>query len=286
MQRRIISAVWTAIAGLLLVSCQTVQVSPKDTPRTFERGGVFVGEKIVERFGIDFAAIRKGADRRAGMEWSAAYTLAKLDELDAKIPAGEKVPVIVYMHGCGGPIPASLRHVDKLTKLGNYIVASPNSFARPRPVVCRAPGDTDFHVMWQSRGWRRAELDYALDQLASHKWVDRRNIFLVGHSQGATAVLDYGGDVSIKGRVAMHGGCEIGQLGDFTDNTRPEEMLLGFHSGRDRWYARFDSGCPLLVARHPNGILIEERHSTSHDLINQQKYWDILADWLRKHTTR
>ncbi len=165
------------------------------------------------------------------MEWAAAYTLAKLDELDAKVTIGETSPLIVYMHGCAGMVPASLRHVDGLTKLGNYIVASPNSFSRDRPVSCRAPGDPDFEVMQSSRGWRRDELAYAMQRLLTHRWVDRSNIFLVGHSHGATTVLDYSGSARIKGQGALHGGCDVGSLLILQDNTRPEEHILGFHSG-------------------------------------------------------
>ena len=276
------------ILGLAaLAGCQTAASYNKaDTPATFERGGVFIGDAVAARLGIDYDAIRAGADRRRGVEWSAAYTLAKLDELDAKAGAGETIPLIVYMHGCAGPVPASLRHVDGLTKLGNYIVASPNSFARPRPVSCRSPGNTDFHVMQDSRSWRRAELAYAMERLLRHTWVDRNNIFLVGHSQGATTVLDYSGPARIKGRVAMHGGCSVGSLTILDDNTRPEEQILGFHSGRDPWYETYQSTCPHVVKRHPNGTLIYAPEDRGHDLVNDKKYWDILASWIRKHTSR
>ncbi|MBG03137.1 MAG: hypothetical protein CMM59_03575 [Rhodospirillaceae bacterium] len=274
---------------LFVAGCQSTDkfnYSAADTPMTFERGGVFIGDNVAERYRIDYDAIRAGADKHQGKEWSAAYTLAKLDELDAKLGPGETVPLIVYMHGCAGIVIPSLRHVDALTKLGDYIVASPNSFARPRPVSCRSAGDTDFQVMQDSRSWRRAELAYAMNELLTHSWVDRNNIFLIGHSQGGTTVLDYSGPARIKGRVTMHGGCSVGSLTILEDNTRPDEQILGFHSGEDPWYQNYQSGCPHVVKRHPNGTLIYESDDNTHDLVAKKKYWEILAAWIRKHTDR
>ena len=75
-------------AIIFVAGCQSTDkfnYSATDTPMTFERGGVFIGDNVAERYRINYDAIRAGADKHQGKEWSAAYTLAKLDELNAKL---------------------------------------------------------------------------------------------------------------------------------------------------------------------------------------------------------
>ena len=79
-----------------------------------------------------------------------------------------------------------------LTAAG-YAVAAPTSFAREyRPPNCDPATHTGGLAM-EAMDMRLEELEYALTQLRTASWVDQRNLFLMGHSEGGITVARWGG---------------------------------------------------------------------------------------------
>lgn len=96
---------------------------------------------------------------------------------EKKLKPGVKVPVVLYLHGCGG-IHEGYQYQRLLLAQG-YAVFMPDSFKRPGRRKCREEG-----TLWQRVRMRTEELEYALDRIRELPWVDQKRIILMGHSEG------------------------------------------------------------------------------------------------------
>jgi poly(3-hydroxybutyrate) depolymerase len=122
----------------------------------------------------------------------------------SKVPAMERpLPTVLYLHGCTG---FDYSHdgtmggwAQTLTTAG-YAVAMPTSFAREyRPRSCDQTTHTSGLAM-EVMDMRLEELECALKQLRTSSWVDQRNLFLMGHSEGGITVARWSG-VGFNGHI-------------------------------------------------------------------------------------
>ena len=98
----------------------------------------------------------------------------------------QPLPVVLLIHGCAG-IQRTESSWAGFLKGEGYIVVEPDSFARSRPISC----DPRTHRAGLFPGvatYRQDEVTYALAQLRKAPWADQRNLFLMGHSEGAVVV--------------------------------------------------------------------------------------------------
>jgi dienelactone hydrolase len=117
----------------------------------------------------------------------------RMYEIDFKTYAAEQegqkpLPAVVFLHGCEGFKPTfwEANFPIALAKAG-YVVFVPDSFARPdRKQACH-------FVRWNTLVLRHAEIDDARQRLQRVAWVDQRNLFLAGHSEGGMATATYDG---------------------------------------------------------------------------------------------
>jgi len=131
-------------------------------------------------------AVAHDATGDVARSWSAAKIFV-LDDPEPKIPVRVTVdrplPVLIYMHGCGGLDQNNdLPWAAFIAKLG-FIVVAPDRFAR----TDRRPS------CWPSQipeilDMRRDELAYALSQVKASPWADPANVFVLGFSEGGNAV--------------------------------------------------------------------------------------------------
>ncbi len=104
----------------------------------------------------------------------------------------QKLPVAVFLHGCGGITESNKVFIKFLSKAG-WVVFAPNSFARPgRSAQCYAQTSLTY-------AHRIQEARYALARLKEMAWVDQKRLVLVGHSEGGEAV----GQWSYEGYSAL-----------------------------------------------------------------------------------
>jgi len=99
---------------------------------------------------------------------------------EKKLKPGVKVPVVLYLHGCGG---IECRHDEnyefqRLLLAQGYAVFMPDSFKRGRR-KCREEGSLSIRV-----SMRTEEVEYALDRIRELPWVDQKRIILMGFSEG------------------------------------------------------------------------------------------------------
>lgn len=121
------------------------------------------------------------------------------------------LPVIVFLHGCGGINETERKWADFL-KSEKFIVVLLNSYAIPnREKNCVTATHTTNIGKVPVNDLRPAEAEYALSNLKTKQWVDKNNIFLMGHSEGGmgsfltreigfTGVIITGFPCSIRGR--------------------------------------------------------------------------------------
>jgi dienelactone hydrolase len=105
-----------------------------------------------------------------------------------------KHPVILFLHGCGGP-----RSPRTFLGLGAIVVA-PNSFADGSG--CKA----DAAYMVKLVGVRHGDIAYAAGQLKAATWADPGKLVLAGYSNGAQTTATYPGD-EFKARVIVAWTC-------------------------------------------------------------------------------
>jgi dienelactone hydrolase len=107
-----------------------------------------------------------------------------------------KLPVLIYLHGCAGIHPPHDIAWAKMIAEQGFLVILPDSMARPnRRSNCdpRLKGGTNNFP--QAYAYRQQEISYALMQVQKNNWAENNNIFLMGHSEGgiATALSEHDG---------------------------------------------------------------------------------------------
>jgi len=121
----------------------------------------------------------------------------------ATLARGDKLPVVLYLHGCTG-----IGNYDFFATLADagYVVIAPDSMARRfRPLQCEPESRTGGYNLFVY-DFRQAEIGYALDRLSNLKAIDGRNLFLVGTSEGGVATALYHGD-EFRARVIAQWTC-------------------------------------------------------------------------------
>lgn len=262
------------ISALVLAACQTTGGGSIET--TYERADVRVPGNIIQKYDLDFRAAYEQARATMPEDAQPNFSRVRLEELGKHVPSGTKLPVIAYFHGCAGLVIASRLHLDWLEKLDDFVTIAPNSFARKRPTYCFRNQTVDVSLTGIVTDMRKAEIRYALDQIVKLPWVDTRNIFLIGHSQGGGTVAGYGGPVSIRGRVLLNGGCNEFLGGNAI---RDGEAVLSFDSGRDRWFVRYATYCRSYALGQDGGQSVYDETSASHNLVLD--HWDVLEKFLK-----
>jgi dienelactone hydrolase len=205
------------------------------------------------------------------------YPAVDLTALAKHIQGHRKLPGVAYFHGCGGILNASIDHIRALSELDDFVIIAPDSFAADRPEYCFKNNTVDLSLREQIDAMRQSEVRLALSRISALPWVDKSNIFLMGHSQGGGIVAGYSGAVSIRGRILLNGGCSkwIGGNG-----MRADEALLTLDTGRDPWFQRYITRCREYVLSQ-GGRSIYEADGATHDLA--ASYWDEILEFIEEN---
>jgi hypothetical protein len=174
--------------------------------------------------------------------------------LEGLAATGGKVPVVVYLHGCGGFGNSGKTNAGMLAEAG-FVVVAPDSFARPERIkTC----DGKTHKGIGPKGsygatinLRIDELERTLEGLKDYPWVDWNNLFLFGHSQGSNAVAFYDGK-AFKGRVMTGTRCSRGYRAPV------DEPALAVSSVGDPWFKGRPVKCLDYVGRTAIKVLMLE----------------------------
>lgn len=133
-----------------------------------------------------------------------------------------KHPVVVFLHGCGGP-----RTPNAFLNLGAIVVA-PNSFAGG------ASCQRDARVMAQLVASRHGDIAYAAGQLRAAPWADPAKLVLAGYSNGAQTTATYAGG-EFRARVIVAWTCNNHRAPD-QNGVRGSGPVLALLGTADEFY--------------------------------------------------
>lgn len=186
-------------------------------------------------------------------------------------------PAVILMHGCGGWQPAvhySLdEHAEFLAKHG-YVVLNLDSFG-PRhlsgSLLCAS------NVLLRAAlGYRASDAFSAMRYLRNLAFIDARNVFLMGQSNGGSVALEAAsvdgqssydrGGTRFRAVVAYYPWCGV-----FVTTERLVSPLLIFAGGQDDWVSASEceqlkvTGADLQVRVYPEAV-----HSFDVDILPEE----------------
>ena len=124
---------------------------------------------------------------------------------DAPPTHGQRVPVVVFLHGSSGlGLPAIGEWQLWLASLGIASVA-PDSFALEHRLTYQSPISRDIYE--QVHALRTSEIEPVLQALRQTSWADLSRLVLAGTSEGATSVARWSG-TEFTGRLIYSWSCE------------------------------------------------------------------------------
>jgi len=146
----------------------------------------------------------------------------------------QRLPTIVYMHGCAGINHVAVETAEFLRASG-YAVIMPDSFARrDKPTSCD-PLTLKAGLHRGVLGWRQAEARNAVEQARGLPWVDGERLFLMGLSEGGITVATVSA-IRVRARIIEGWTCHAGwpeYHGLAAPGNEPVLALLG---ADDPWF--------------------------------------------------
>ena len=177
----------------------------------------------------------------------------------------KKFPTVIFLHGCYG-IHSGSHHRLKFLADNGFLVIAPVSFARKK-----YPKSCDIYTLEGGlyRGTiniRQFDAKYAIIALSELKFVDHKNIILMGHSQGGitAATLRVNNiEQKLKARVIEGWNCTPDVWPEYSGmNAEKNELVLSLVGHSDPWfsYSNYKLGCgPLLNQNNGSkGIVYKE----------------------------
>ena len=215
-----------------------------------EAGGAFIEGRMSERF---------VQDKLAGLR--------------------KKRPTVIFMHGCAGLGRGNLRYMRLLAQAG-YVVIAPDSFARRyRPETCIPSEHRGIKGAPHRRvnRMRQEEIHHAVYRVRRIPWVDRKSLFLMGHSQGGTAAASYEGNEFnahiISGSVCWRG-----------VRSPSGTPFLAFYSEDDPWRRnRPADSCLRRATRRGVNMEFHLFEGRAHNLSRNERARRLILDFLNRH---
>lgn len=153
-----------------------------------------------------------------------------------KIAGEKKIPLVIYLHGCAGFDDYARQDFNFLLSNG-YAVLAPLSFARKyKPQSCD-PKNNEGGLHRGVLDFRLAEASYAHRAANSLPWVDKRNIFMMGFSEGGITAAQYrhGG---LAGRIILGWTCCNNVWPEYSGISGPQdEPILAVVASNDPWFS-------------------------------------------------
>jgi dienelactone hydrolase len=256
-KKRLIGISICFLAAFWSSSCATMNKTnnPEELARTFDRATIVIPKHL------------NPDDPLSSKRVLTDEVINIKKELD-NIPSDSAIPLIIYMHGCGGGGLIDYRTYHFLANNG-YAVLAPNSFAREyKPRSCDPETYTGgFHR--GALGFRLAEAEYAHEAVKKMPWVDKKNIFMMGFSEGGitTAKYPHGG---LAGKIILGWTCNSGWP-EYEGISGPRDVpILAVVASNDPWFRRpsLSGHCNdgLFTTRNIESIVIDANYHAVHTL--------------------
>jgi dienelactone hydrolase len=214
-----------------------------------------------------------------------ATRLAELDP--TPLPAGKRLPTVVYLHGCTGIWPGTYARIDFLAKSG-FAVIAPVSLARIRYPKSCDPVQKAGGFYRATLRMRQADAGHAIVKAKQLGWVDPDNVFLVGFSQGGitAATFESDTDTAVNARVVEGWTCRA-DWGEYHGVNAPDsEPVLTLVAEGDPWFqnpwSRGD--CEMFLDAENGSLSIvytEAALREQHGLLGEAGVQATVVDFLR-----
>lgn len=215
-------------------------------------------------------------------------SIADLDT--AQIPDGTKFPTVIYLHGCAGVWAGTYRRIDWLAENG-FAVIAPVSFAREKYPQSCDPREHRSSLYRPILKMRQQDAGHAIRQARQLSWVDGRNVFLMGLSEGGITTATFqrrDQDESVTARVVEGWTCHAGWK-EYTGVRAPaSEPVLALVADDDPWFRkpwnRGDCGAFLNKANGSRSVVYRgPRLRQRHELLEDAEVQRTVLAFLRKH---
>lgn len=199
-----------------------------------------------------------------------------------------KMPTVIFVHGCAGLLPGEIKRIDFFAANG-YLVLSPISFARSKyPKSCSIfPKRANLY-----RGilpMRHLDIAYTVQQARELDWVDKNNIYLVGHSEGAGLVTTFNNPAApVTARVAESWSCQSAWPEYRGINAPDGEPILILASRNDPWFRRLgligDCGPHINPSNGSLSIVYEDTITRGkHKVLDFKEVQQDVLNFLQHH---
>ncbi len=205
------------------------------------------------------------------------------------LPAKEKLPIVIYLHGCSGVWWGTYIRLDFFAENG-FAVIAPASFARAKYPKSCDPATKRAGLYRETLKMRQYDALNAIKNAKQLDWVDSRNIFLVGFSQGGitSATLSTNIDTTVNARVIEGWTCHAGWSEYRGINAPVSEPVLALVADQDPWfqdswtrgscgrYMNSENGSRSMVYR--TGSLMSK-----HSLLDDSDVQNRVLEFLHTH---
>lgn len=138
------------------------------------------------------------------------------------IKSNQIYPVVLYLHGCTGIVNWHDHDWGVTLSQNGFIVIMPDSMARAGRIPNCDPVSKTGGLFLRAHDYRQQEITYALEQIQKSHWADKNRIFLIGHSEGGTAVAR-----------SEHKGTRGNVILAWTCAWRGDRFMAGIHSPKN-----------------------------------------------------
>jgi poly(3-hydroxybutyrate) depolymerase len=230
-------------------------------------------------FALGCAALKGSSEADIASTWTQARVyLPRMPShvKPADISLARKIPTVVYVHGCTGLGPGDARWARTLNSAG-YAVVAPDSFARSYRWANCDPKTHLGGAFFEAGTMRQEEIENALKMLRDSPWVDERNIFLMGHSEGGGAVARWQ-EGGFKAEIISGNRCQ----GGLSAPTKIPVLVIAFV--HDPWDGNYHRTCGIRFAGRESAseLLLP---GTGHDTSQSPEAQRAVLDFLRAHTS-
>ncbi|MEO1841479.1 MAG: dienelactone hydrolase family protein [Pseudomonadota bacterium] len=206
------------------------------------------------------------------------------------LPVKEKLPTVIYLHGCSGIWWGTYIRLDFFAENG-FAVIAPASFARSKYPKSCDPAAKRAGLYRETLKMRQYDALNAIKNAKQLDWVDARNIFLVGFSEGgitsATISTDF--DSSVSARVIEGWTCHAGWTEYRGINASFSEPVLALVADQDPWFqnplARGSCGRYMNSENGSRSVVYSTGSlKAKHSLLDDSDVQTLVLEFLRSHT--
>jgi len=208
---------------------------------------------------------------------------------DGKFKFGQKLPAVVYMHGCSGIWPGTHMRTKFLAENG-FVVVAPASLARKKyPRSCELESYAA-GMYRQTLKMRQADAGYAIEQIRKLPFVDGDRIVLMGLSQGGITAATFkprNKQQKVRARIIEGWTCHDSWPEYNGVRASASEPVLALVGTKDPWFRDTSQGdCqPFLNPNNGSASIVyaDEPLASRHELLEFNSPKQEVVHFLRRH---